>query len=70
MQMIRVRIRATRQVLEMVPDVAKRMIAGGTAEEVKSRSQPDTMSVAATSERAVAAAQSPAKKSMFGKRRA
>jgi hypothetical protein len=68
--MIRVRIRATRQVLEMVPDVAKRMIAGGTAEEVKSSSQPETMSVAVTSERAVADAQSPAKKSNFGKRRA
>jgi hypothetical protein len=34
MQMMRVRVKATRQVLDMVPDVARRMIAGGTAEEV------------------------------------
>ena len=70
MPMIRVRIKASRQVLDMVPDVAKRLIAGGTAEEVKSGAQPETMSVAAISERAVAPAQSPAKKPLFGKRRA
>jgi hypothetical protein len=70
MPMIRVRIKASRQVLDMVPNVARAMILGGTAEEVKSSSQPETMSVATTSERAVAPAQSPAKKSMVGKRRA
>lgn len=34
MNCVRVRIRATGQVLEMVPDVAAAMITGGTAERV------------------------------------
>lgn len=33
--MIRVRIKATGQVQDMIPQVARAMIAGGTAEEVK-----------------------------------
>lgn len=53
MQMIRVRVKATRQVLDMVPDVARRMIAGGTAEEV---SQVENMT-RAVAERAIAPAQ-------------
>jgi hypothetical protein len=69
MQMIRVRIKATHQVLDMVPDVAKRMIAGGTAEEAKPQ-DVESMAVAAISERAVAPAQQAAKKALFGKRRA
>ena len=35
---IRVRIKATGQVLDMVPTVARAMIAGGTAEPVKNDS--------------------------------
>jgi hypothetical protein len=34
MPMVRVRIKATGQVLDIIPDVARRMIAGRTAEEV------------------------------------
>lgn len=75
MQMTRVRIRATRQVLEMVPDVARAMINGGTAELVtapatKAKSQPETMAVAAVAERAVAPAQKPASKTGFSRKRA
>jgi len=35
MRMIKIRIRATGQVTDMVPAVARAMINGGTAEEVK-----------------------------------
>lgn len=64
MQMIRVRIRASGQVLDMVPIVARRMIAGGTAEEVPTES----MAVSPRLERAVAPAQSgPSKKTMFSR---
>ena len=67
MQMIRIRIKATGQVTEMVPDVARTMILGGTAEEVKTI---ESMSVAA-GERAVAPAQAgPAKKKLFSRRSA
>lgn len=65
MQMKKVRIRATGQVLDMVPDVANAMIKGGTAEEV---SKIESAVVEPRAERAVAPAQSgPAKK---GKRSA
>lgn len=70
MKMIRVRIRATGQVLEMVPSVAQRMIAGKTAEEV-SNEPMESMAVAHQAERAVSAAQAgPAKKTAASKRRA
>lgn len=73
MKMIRIRIKATGQVTEMVPNVARSMILGGTAEEVKSssvESKPvESMAVAAVAERAVAPAQQVAKKPLFGRRR-
>jgi hypothetical protein len=60
MQMIKVRIRATGQVLEMVPNVAQRMIAGGTAVAVT-----ESMAVAPAAERAVAPAQAGPVKKQF-----
>ena len=57
---IKVRVRETGQVLDMVPAVARAMILGGTAEEVKP--QPETMAMAG-GETAVAPAQHPAHKS-------
>ena len=60
MQLTKVRIRATGQVLDMVPDVARAMINGGTAEEVKK--SVESMAVAGGAERAVAAAHSPERK--------
>ena len=70
MLMTKVRIRASGQVLDMVPDVARAMILGGTAEEVKA-AQPktETMAVAPIAEHAVASPQTPKKKRLFGKRR-
>ena len=50
-QLIRVRIKATGQVLDMVPATAERMIVGGTATRV------ENMAVAPAAERAVAPAQ-------------
>ena len=50
-----IRIKATGQVTEMVPDVARAMILGGTAEEVKTT---ESMAVGNQGERAVAPAQS------------
>ena len=68
MQMMRIRIRATRQVTDMVPHVATRMIAGGTAEEVK---PIESMAVAPSLERAVAPAQAgAAKKKLLSRRSA
>lgn len=68
MKMIKVRIRSTGQVTDMVPDVARCMIAGGTAEEVKP-AEPETMAVAPLAEHAVAPAQAPAKKTAFSRKR-
>lgn len=67
MNHIRVRIRASGQVLDMVPAVATAMILGGTAEEVKA--PPETMAVAPIAERAVTPAQSPAHKPAFSRQR-
>jgi hypothetical protein len=65
-RMIRVRIKASGQVLEMAPHPARAMILGGTAEEVKSES----MAVAPAVECAVAPAQAePAKKSLLSRRK-
>jgi hypothetical protein len=69
MKMLKVRIRASGQVLDMVPAVALRMIAGGTAEEVTS-SQPESMAVAPIAERAVAPAQSSSRKPLLSRKRA
>jgi hypothetical protein len=55
MGFITIRIRETGQVTEMVPDVARAMILGGTADEVES------MAVAQSAERAVAPAQAGAR---------
>ena len=55
-----IRIKETGQVTEMVPDVARAMILGGTAEEVKTT---ESMAVEPAAERAVAPAQAgPTKK--------
>jgi hypothetical protein len=59
-RMITIRIRATGQVTEMVPDVARAMILGGTAEEF---ARPETMARAGA-ETALAAAQNAARKSI------
>jgi len=67
MQMMRVRIKETGQVTDMVPAVARAMILGGTAEEVKSNAV-ESMAVAAAGERAVAPAQEPQKKSRFSRK--
>jgi hypothetical protein len=67
MKMIRVRIRATGQVLDMAPAPARAMILGRTAEEVPSS---ESMAVAPIAERAVAPAQAgAAKKPMFSRRK-
>lgn len=67
MKMMKVRIRETGQVTEMIPHVARAMILGGTAEEVKA--QPETMAVAPASERAVTSAQNPSRKPVLSRRR-
>jgi hypothetical protein len=54
----RIRIKATGQVLDMVPHVADRMIAGGTAELVISENKAiESQAVAPRAERAVTPAQ-------------
>lgn len=64
MQMVKIRIKETRQITDMVPDIAMRMIAGGTAELVNDPNQIESTAVAPRAERAVAPAQAgPAKKS-------
>jgi hypothetical protein len=71
-RMVRVRVKETGQVLDMVPDVARAMILGGTAEEVKPVTEkkvsldtrPESMAVATVTEHAVDHAQAkPATKS-------
>ena len=56
-----IRIRATGQVTEMVPDAARAMINSGMAEDVGSSDRPDTMALG-RAETAVAAAQHPSNK--------
>jgi hypothetical protein len=63
---IRIRVRATGQVIEMVPDVARAMILGGTAEEVKST--PETMTLAGA-ETAVAPPQPASRKPILARGR-
>ena len=69
-----IRIRASGQVTEMVPDVARAMIGSGMAEEVSAQSAvgpqdgnhrlPESMTINSSAERAVAPAQAgPRKKS-------
>lgn len=53
---ITVRIKATGQVIDMMPSAAYPMLAGGTAE------QPESMTVEPAAEHAVAAAQAGPKK--------
>lgn len=69
--MIRVRIKATGQVLDMVPANARAMILGGTAIEIdregkpveaKTESQVETAAIDLDAERADAPAQHPQKK--------
>jgi len=57
----KIRIRATGQVTEMVPDAARAMISSGMAEEVGSADRPETMALARP-ETAVAPAQHPSNK--------
>jgi hypothetical protein len=60
MDFITIRIKDGGQVTEMVPDVARAMILGGTAEEVKTT---ESMAVEPAAEHAVAPAQAgPTKK--------
>jgi hypothetical protein len=81
---VNIRIRATGQVTEMVPDVARAMISSGMAEEVGAQrdlhlsavalqagaaKKPETMAVTPTAERAVAPAQHPAQKSTLPRKR-
>jgi hypothetical protein len=54
MQMIKVRIKATGQIQEMIPNVARAMIAGGTAELVEEKVETSSLKPA---ERAVAPGQ-------------
>jgi len=69
-QLIKMRIKATGQVLDLVPSVARAMFHGGTAElvdvEDAERMRPpagaETASVEPRAERAVARAQAPPKK--------
>lgn len=61
-----IKIRATGQVTEMVPDIARALIGSGMAEEVKTES----MAVAPAAERVVAPAQSgPTMKTLGSRRR-
>jgi hypothetical protein len=64
MQMIRVRIRATGQVLLMIPNVARAMIGGRTAVEVdeNGRELVETAALDRSRQTAVAPAQKPVKK--------
>lgn len=54
MQMVRVRVKATGQVLDMIPDVARRMIAGGTAEAIANSGTPIESMTLAQAQTAVA----------------
>ncbi len=58
MNWIKVRIKATGQVLDMLPSAARAMIAGGTAELVgdsnSSQAQPQTAAIEPRNERAIA----------------
>ena len=68
MNHIRVRIKESGQVLDMVPDVARAMLAGGTAERADLGSI-ESQAVEPRSERAVAPAQAgPQKKSNFSRK--
>lgn len=64
-----IRLRATGQVTEMVPDVARQLISSGMAEEVRSQgAQPESMMVQPAAERAIAPAQNgPSKKSLLSR---
>jgi len=67
---ITIRIRETGQVTEMVPDVARAMLASGVAERVdtKTAARPESAMREPAAERAVAPAQAgPTKKSRFGR---
>lgn len=57
---VNIRIKATGQVTEMVPDVARALLASGMAEKVDASPAPripESMAVEPVAERAVAAAQ-------------
>ncbi len=58
MNWIKVRIKATGQVLDMLPSAARAMVAGGTAELVgdsnSSQAQPQTAAIEPRNERAIA----------------
>lgn len=53
MKLVTLRIRATGQVEEFVPDVARAMLASGIAEEISRSTQPQSAMVAPAAERAV-----------------
>ena len=56
MQMIRIRIKETGQITDMIPAVARAMILGGTAEDLSRPGKVETMAGAGGVERAVTSA--------------
>ncbi len=65
---IRIRVKSTGQVTEMVPDVARAMINSGMAEEVKRTTE--STAVTPIAEQAVAPAQAgPQRKPLFSRRK-
>lgn len=67
MQMTKIRIRATGQVTEMIPNVARAMIASGAGEEVKSETpiesaKIETATITTPPQKATAPAQDKPKK--------
>ena len=65
-QLIRVRIRETGQIVNLVPAVALARIGGGTAERVDMSPKPETAALE-PAERAVSSKQNPPKKAKSAK---
>ena len=61
MPYMRVRIKATGQVIEVIPSVGRAMVAGGTAEEVRDEPAAETAALD-PGEKAVTSAQKPPKR--------
>jgi hypothetical protein len=66
---VKIRIRSTGQVTDMVPDVARAMLSSGMAERVAETSAPETAMLAQPSRQAVASAQTPDAKPFFQRRK-
>jgi len=65
-QLIRVRIKETGQIVDLIPAVAHARIGGGTAERVVVNPRPETAAVK-PAERAVSTKQDPPKKAKSAK---